>query len=431
MAQTIIPTRVATTLLNALKGGVVPRVGLGHITVGRKGEIDALLHDIETIGNGGASFRFIVGKYGAGKSFLLQTMRSYAMDKGFVVIDADLSPARRLVGNKGEGLATYRELIKNLSIKTSPDGGALNTLLSKWIQALELEVMQNGGSVEIKIYETVSELETIVHGFDFAKVINFYYKATQDDDDELKTRALKWLRGEYPTKSEAKKELGIGTIISDDNWYDYIKLFAMFATKAGYKGMLMIVDELVNIYKIPHGVSRQYNYEKILTIYNDIMQGKAQHIGVIMGGTPQAIEDARRGVFSYEALKSRLENSRFFDNSVTDLLSPIIRLKVLTPEEVYVLIEKLCLIHGQVYNWQPTISHEDLELFVKIEHKRVGATSNITPREIIRDFIEILNIIYQNPEKNMEKILTGEDFAYATSDDNDEAVGDEFKGFEI
>jgi hypothetical protein len=435
-----IPLRVANTLLNALKGGVVPRIGLGHITVGRKDEIDALLHDVETISAGGASFRFVVGKYGAGKSFLLQTIRNYSMDKGFVVADADLSPERRLVGTKGEGLATYRELMKNISIKTAPDGGALSVLLSKWINSLKVEAMQDNIDmnnekinqlVELKIYEIIVELETIVHGFDFAKIISLYWKACINEDDETKNKVLKWIRGEYSTKTEAKNELGTGVIISDDNWYEYIKLFAMFAKRAGYKGMLMLVDELVNIYKIPHSISRQYNYEKILTIYNDIMQGKAQHLGVIMGGTPQCIEDPRRGVFSYEALKSRLENSRFSDSNIRDLLSPIIKLKVLTPEEMYVLIEKLASIHGQVYDWQSGISHEDMTFFIQTEYSRVGAEQNITPREIIRDFIEILNIIYQHREKTMRSILGGDTFKYAVNNETEEKIHEDFKGFEV
>jgi hypothetical protein len=440
-ATTKIPPRVANTLLNALRGGVVPRTGLGYITVGRKDEIDALLHDVEIISIGGASFRFIVGKYGAGKSFLLQTIRNYAMERGFVVVDADLSPERRLVGNKGEGLSTYRELMKNLSTHTSPDGGALSLLLQKWIAALKMEVMKENsipadsdrlnGLVELKIHQTVNGLETIVHGFDFARIISLYWKATVNEDDELKSKTLKWLRGEYPTKTEAKQELGIGVIINDDDWYEYIKLFSMFVVKAGYKGMVMMIDELVNLFKIPNSVSRQNNYEKILTIYNDIMQGKAQYLGVMMGGTPQCIEDTRRGVFSYEALKSRLENSRFSDGSTRDLLSPIIKLKTLTPEEMYFLVQKLESIHALVYKYEQKLKADTLQYFIRTEFSRVGAGQNITPREIIRDFIEILNIILQNPGKTLESVLGGDGFAYATATENEQTIHDDFKGFEI
>jgi hypothetical protein len=436
-----IPLRIANTLLNALKGGVVPRTGLGYITVGRKDEIDALLHDVETIAAGGASFRFVVGKYGAGKSFLLQTIRNYAMERGFVVIDADLSPERRLMGHKGEGLSTYRELIKNLSTQTSPDGGALGLLLQKWIAALKTEVMWEESLtadderlnpfVEIKIHRTINALETIVHGFDFAQIIALYWRASMTEDNDLQRKTLKWLRGEYTTKTEARRELGVGAIITDNDWYEYIKLFAMFVVKAGFKGMLMIVDELVNLFKIPNAISRQYNYEKILTIYNDIMQGKAQYIGVIMSGTPQSIADTRRGVFSYEALKSRLESSRFSDETSRDLLSPIIRIKTLTPEEVYFLIQKLEMIHCQVYKYEPKLSSNDLQFFIQSEYGRVGAKQNITPREIIRDFIEVLNILLQNPEKTVQSVLRSDEFSYASASENEENIHAEFKGFEI
>jgi len=435
-----IPPRVANVLLNALKGGVVPRYGLPYIQVGRKDEIEALLRDIEVISEGGASFRIIVGKYGDGKSFLLQLIRTYAMDKGFVVVDADLSPERRLIGSRGEGLATYRELIKNMSTKTSSDN-ALSLLLQKWIEALKIEVMSKNNLsaesqglnrlVEQKIYQTVHELEAIVHGFDFAKVISMYWQATVNEDDDLKSKALKWLRGEFTTKTEAKQQLGVGSIISDDNWYDYIKLLSMFVVKAGYKGMIIIIDELVNLYRLPSSVTRQKNYEKLLTIYNDTMQGKAQHLGVLMGGTPQSIDDTHRGVYSYEALKSRLMPSRFSDSTTRDLLSPVIRLQTLTPEEMLFLVHKLVSIHAFVYKYEPKVQEKSLEFFIKTEFARIGAKHNITPREIIRDFIELLNIIYQNPDKTLESILGSDTFKYAESAENDETIHEEFKGFKI
>lgn len=436
-----IPPRVAKTLLSALGGGVVPRVGLGHITVGRKDEIDALLHDIEVIQEGGAAFRFISGRYGAGKSFLLQAIRNYAMDRGFAVVDADLSPDRRLTGNKGEGLATYKELMKNFSTQTSPDGGALALMLQRWINTLKTEVMEERGlsddepalvtQVEIKIHRTLDDIQTLVNGYDFAKVISIYWNALKNDNDEKRNLALKWFRGEYTTKTAVKRELGVGSFISDDDWYEYIKLFAVFVVRAGYKGLLMLIDELVNVSKIPHAVSRQYNYEKILSIYNDIMQGKARYLGVMICGTPQSIEDPRRGVFSYEALRSRLENSRFSNSSTRDLLSPIIRLKTLEPAEMYILIEKLGQIHAQVYDYQAKLTQDELSYFIQSEYSRVGADQNITPREIIRDFIEILNIIMQNPLKDMRGILGGDDFEHASSLDGDNDTNDAFTGFEI
>lgn len=393
-----VPKRVAAVILNSLKGGVVPRIGLPYITVGREVEIRALLTDLSLISDGGASFRFLVGRYGAGKSFLLQTIRTHAMGEGFVVADADLSPERRLQGGQGQGLATYRELIRNISTKTRPEGGALNLILDRWVASC-------ADADESAINTQLAPLEEMVHGFDFARMLRRYRAAVSEGDEETMNRVTKWIRGEYRTKSEARAELGSSTIISDDDWYDYVKLIARFLVCSGYKGMLVLIDELVNLYKIPNAITRQYNYEKILTMYNDTLQGKAQYLGMIMGGTPTSIEDRRRGVFSYEALRSRLAQGRFAREDLKDMLAPIIRLQPLTYEELLVLIEKLMQIHAGYFGWTPTLTENDLVDFLKIEFGRVGADTHLTPREVIRDFIELLDILCQNPDANVAELL--------------------------
>ena len=393
-----VPKRVAAVILNSLKGGVVPRIGLPYITVGREVEIRALLTDLSLIADGGASFRFLVGRYGAGKSFLLQTIRTHAMGEGFVVADADLSPERRLQGGQGQGLATYRELIRNISTKTRPEGGALNLILDRWVASC-------ADADESAINAQLAPLEEMVHGFDFARMLRRYRAAVSEGDEETMSRVTKWIRGEYRTKSEARAELGSSTIISDDDWYDYVKLIARFLVCSGYKGMLVLIDELVNLYKIPNAITRQYNYEKILTMYNDTLQGKAQYLGMIMGGTPTSIEDRRRGVFSYEALRSRLAQGRFAREDLKDMLAPIIRLQPLTYEELLVLIEKLIQIHAGYFGWTPTLTENDLVDFLKIEFGRVGADTHLTPREVIRDFIELLDILCQNPDANVAELL--------------------------
>lgn len=437
-----VPKRVAAVIINSLKGGVVPRIGLPYITVGREAEIRALLTDLSLIADGGASFRFLVGRYGSGKSFLLQTIRTHAMGEGFVVADADLSPERRLQGGQGQGLATYRELMRNLSTKTRPEGGALMLILDRWISNLQMQVAgelgtgaaapggttapggtpvsngtaDTGGApndpalnqaVEARIREQVASLEEMVHGFDFARLLTLYYRAAVDGNDELKGNVARWFRGEYRTKTEARQELGVSIIIGDDDWYDYVKLFAQFLKGAGYQGMLVLIDELVNLYKIPNSVTRQYNYEKILTMYNDTLQGKAHHLGIIMGGTPQSIEDRRRGVFSYEALRSRLTQGRFAAEGMRDMLAPIIHLHPLAYEELLVLIEKLQQIHAGYFGYEARLNEGDLVQFLQIEFGRVGADTHLTPREVIRDFIELLDIAYQNPSTPVASILSG------------------------
>ena len=335
-----VPKRIAQTVLHSLKAGVVPRIGLPYITVGRKDEIAALLHDFGVVAEGGATFHFIVGRYGSGKSFLLQAVRNYVMDKNFVVVDGDLSPERRLQGTKGQGLATYRELIQNLATKTRPEGGALTLILDRWINTVQTDVAtatglneddpQFAAAVDKKIYAVISSLSELVHGFDFAKLLNMYYHAYLDDDTETKAKVIKWFRGEYTHKTEAKQELGVNIIISDSDWYEYLKLFALFFRQAGYAGLVIMIDELVNIYKIPNSISRQYNYEKILTMYNDTLQGKAKYLGILMCGTPQAVEDRRRGVYSYEALRSRLTEGKFAHAGAQYMYATVIKLEPLT-----------------------------------------------------------------------------------------------------
>lgn len=435
-----IPKRIASAVINSLKGGVVPRIGLPYITVGRETEINALLHDVDIIADGGASFRFIVGKYGSGKSFLLQTIRNYVMDRNFVVADADLSPERRLQGTKGQGLATYKELIRNMSTKTRPEGGALLLILDKWISTVQSSVAADGTdissaefekSVERRIFDVINSVNEMVHGFDFARLLTLYYRAYKDGDDEKKAAVVKWFRGEYTTKTEAREELGVNIIITDDDWYEYIKLFAFFLKQAGYAGFIMMIDELVNIYKIPNSITRQYNYEKILTMYNDTLQGKARYLGIIMCGTPQCIEDTRRGVYSYEALRSRLAEGKFSDETHRDMLAPVIKLSPLSYEEMLVLTEKLSQIHADLFGYDQKISEDELITFIKTEYGRIGADSHITPREVIRDFIELLDILYQNPDISANDILLSGKFEYAKPQTAGEVEEESFAEFEI
>ena len=437
MKQNNPPKRITSTIINALKGGVVPRVGLEYITVGREREISALLHDIDIIADGGAAFRFIVGKYGSGKCFLLQTIRNYAAERGFVVVDADLSPERRFTGSKGQGLATYKELVKNMSTKTKPDGGALPLILERWISGIRTSVAVEENlspedpafdrSVEKRIHTVTASLEGMVNGFEFARAVLLYYHAYLTSDDQIKSNVIRWFRGEYPTRTEARQDLNINFIVTDENWYDVLKLLSAFIVHAGYKGLLVIVDELVNIFKIPQSAVRQNNYEKILTMYSDVLQGKARNIGFFLGGTPQCIEDKYKGVFSYEALRSRLSEGRFAEGGGRDMLSPIIRLNMLNEEELYVLIEKLVQMHAQLFEYSPKITHEELVRFLQIEFNRVGAESHITPREIIRDFIELLNILFQSPERSASELLEEEQFLGKPSEEE----GSLFQEFEL
>ncbi len=285
--------------------------------------------------------------------------------------------------------------------------------------------------VEKQIYAVAGSLEGMVNGFEFAKAIVAYWRAYRNDDVTMKSNVLKWFRGEYSSRKEAREDLNINFIVTDETWYDFLKIFATFLVGAGYKGLLVVIDELVNIFKISNSITRQNNYEKILTIYNDVLQGKAKNIGFLLGGTPQCIEDKYKGVFSYEALRSRLSEGHFSTDDLKDLSAPIIRLQMLTQEEMYVLIEKLRNIHAQLYNYTSTIGHEELVYFLTVEYNRVGADTHITPREIIRDFIELINILHQNPDKSMAEILGSNSFEMAKGGITDEDISSEFEEFEV
>ena len=412
-----IPKRILNTLLASLTAGVVPRIGAPYIAIGRKEEINSLLDNLDTVADGGAFCRFLIGRYGSGKSFLIQLIRGYALERGFICADADLSPERRLTGGNGAGLATYKELMINMATKAAPDGGALATVLSRHFTKLKTDLVAEGilpdspdfeKELKKKVYVTLAELEGDVGGFDFAGVLGEYYTASIHDDNEKKSACLRWLRGEFATKTEARAALGFGvsTVIDDDNWYNYVKLFSSLSVKLGYSGLILFVDECVNLYKIPNRISREANYEKLLAIFNDTLQGKAKSLGVIFGGTPQFLEDTRRGLFSYDALKSRLTDSRYSEMGYQNLASPVIRLRRLSDNELLALTKRLSKLYMQKEGTDiPLVTDAEIESFIRTSTARAGADEMITPREIIRDFLTLLNILRDNPTATFEELV--------------------------
>ena len=412
-----IPKRVLNSLLLSVSAGVVPRVGAPYIAIGRKDEISALLSDLEQVNEGGGTMRFIVGRYGSGKSFLMQLIRGYALERNFVTADADLSPERRLYGASGSGVATYRELVKNMASKSSPDGGALPKMIARWIELMRADIIADGVSPDDEhfsvrlnalVAEKLREIEFMVGGFDFSRVITEYYKAYVEGDDEKRSACLRWLRGEYASKTEARGALGfsVSVIIDDDNWYDFIKVWAILVKFIGYRGLIVFIDECVNLYKISHRVSRENNYEKILSMFNDTLQGKAPGLGLILGGTPQFMDDPRRGLFSYEALKSRLCDSRYSLVEYKNYVGPVIRLKRLTDDELFALISRITKLYAVNYGTEPRITEAEMVRFLELSLSRAGADQLITPREMLRDYMTVLNILMQNENVSFDQIIS-------------------------
>ncbi|MBD2663703.1 hypothetical protein B6N60_01416 [Richelia sinica FACHB-800] len=421
MAKLKISKKVSTAIINSLGAGVVPRVGVEQIAVGREKELNSLLQNLNDIAEGVAAFRFIIGNYGSGKSFLLQMVRNRAMEQGFVVADADLSSERRLAGTNNEGLATYRELMSRLATKTRPDGGALISILEGWINKIQQEVAKDTGmrpndegfddQVEAKIREVVAYIEDLVHGFDFGNVIIAYWRSYRLDDEELKNASLRWLRGEYNTKTEAKMALGVRVIIDDDTWYDYIKLLAKFVAEIGYKGLLVLMDEAVNLYQISTTVTREKNYNRLLAMFNDTMQCKAENLGIFIGGTTKFLEDPHRGLFADQAWRRRTKESRFATQAnVQEYMGPVMRLNPLSTTEILTLLQTLTEIHTHHFGYSQKLTTSDLQEFIQEIVNRLGAEALLTPGEIVRDFITILNILQQNPEMKFAQLIHDPNF---------------------
>jgi len=424
-----VPKRTLITMINALSSGVVPRRGLEYIAVGRKKETETFVNDLEDTDQGGGAFRFICGRFGNGKSFMTQMVRNYAMDRGFVVMDADLAINRRLTGSKKEGLNTYRELVKNMAYKARPDGGALEPILQGWIQDVIDRLSESTGrdpseitkeEIEKEMRGMMSDLSSLQNYQDFMRVIVCYMKDYLDGKDDI--TALRWLKGELDMKKESRKELGTNMVIDDSNWYDVIKLWSGVVRLLGFKGLIVFIDEGVILYKLQNKVSRANNYERLLTMFNDIMQGKTQYLSVYVCGTPEFIEDPNRGLYSYEALRSRLVAGRY-ENGFDNYLGPIINLKPLTNEEIFVLLKTIKDLHEQRYEYESRITDEMLEKYLRTVMANVVSSTMITPREITRDLISLLDTLHQNNDLKFLDLVEGRT-VYADANPDDEIIED-------
>jgi hypothetical protein len=414
----------ATAIINSLTGGVVPKIGVQHITVGRSAEVEAFLQALNDVKNGHSMFKFWIGDFGSGKSFMLHLLNTVALKQKFVVANADFTPDNRLYSNDGKAVALYSAIMDNVAIQTMPEGGALPTLLEKWIEQVLIKTaeehhinitdIRNEAHLPViqnNIMKTVNTI-TEVGGFDFGLVIMKYYEGYIKDDESLKRNALKWLKGEYRTKTEARQDLGVRDIIHDLNYYDMLKNFCKLFVSMGYSGFMVNLDEAINLYKISTSVVRDKNYEKILTIYNDCFQGKINNLFINLAGTKEVLENERRGLYSYQALKSRLETNKFETVEIRDFAQPVIRVMPLDHNEIFVLLKKLKEIFDFNFSVEIDISEAEIQHFMEELFNKPGADEFLTPREVIRDFLSILSIIRQNPGIDKQKLfgeLTVED----------------------
>ena len=402
MTTSRIRTRERDTIIQALRAGVVPKGGLQHIQVGRARETEELVRDIERTGEGGSAIRFVIGEYGSGKTFFLNLVRLVAMEKGLVVLSADITPDRRLHGTGGQARSLYAELARNTSTRTRPDGGAMAPVVERFATQAIREAEKNGQQTGDVIRDKLAHLQEMTGGYDFATVIARYWEGFDNGNEDLKTAALRWLRGEYATRTDARRDLGVRTIVDDASVYDQLKLLALFVQGAGYRGLLVSLDEMVNLYKIVNTQARQSNYEQLLRILNDVLQGTARNLGFIMGGTPEFLMDTRRGLYSYQALQSRLAENAFARDGMVDLSGPVVRLANLTPEDMFVLLTNIRRVMQDDENAVPD---EALAAFMAHCSDRIGDAYFRTPRNTVKEFVNLLSVLDQNPGTQWQSLI--------------------------
>jgi hypothetical protein len=420
-----IPVRERTAILQSLKAGVVPAIGLPHIQVGRKDEVEALVKDLQIVEEGSSTVRFIVGRFGSGKTFFLNLIRNVALQRKFLVLQADVTTDRRLYGTGGEGRALYAELMRNLATRSKPEGGALQSLVERWVGEIDHEVKTGGGKEEdtrTQITKRLRSLQDLVSGFDFATVMTKYYDGYQSHNDDLQDKALRWFRGEFGTKTEAREALGVRTIIDDSTFYEYLKLWAAFSRLAGYKGLLVNIDELVVLsHRLTNTTARNKNFEAILRIINDCLQGRAEGLCFLLAGTDECIEDKRRGLYSYEALQTRLAPNRFAADGRKDYSTPVITLQNLSPEDCFVLLSNVRNVFAAGDGTKHLVPDEGIVEYLRDCQERMGAAYFQTPRDTVRDFVNLLGILEQNPAAKWQDLLCSKDFVTAKSSTGDEA----------
>ena len=401
-----IRPRERSAIIQSLRAGVTPRIGLEYIQVGRVNEVKALIEDLDNIEQGGSAFRIIIGDFGAGKSFFLQLIRYIALEKGMVVINADMSPDRRLFASNGQARNLYKELARNLATRAHPEGNAMIPLVEKFITEQRRIADAEGKDVERVIKDKLNSLSELVDGYDFAQVIATYWKSYNEGNEDLKNNVIRYLRGEYTSRADARRDLGVRAIVEDNNVYDHIKLLARFVTQAGYKGLLVNLDEVVNLYKLPSQRARSSNYEQVLRILNDCLQGSAESLGFLLGGTPEFLMDQRKGLYSYEALHSRLAENTFAQiANVVDYHSPILMLQNLSPEEIYVLLCNIRNVFAGGNKDKYILPDEALKAFLEHCSKNIGDAYFRTPRNTIKAFVDLLSIVEQNPDLSWQSLI--------------------------
>lgn len=416
--MTRINPKEASTIIKSLEAGVVPDIGLGHLLVGRKAEVDELIKILSHIEDGDSDLRFWVGDFGSGKSFMLKTIENLALSKNFVVSTIDLNPSRRFYATDRKAVNLYSTVLENIRTKNLRSGNVIESIIEQWISTIFKNLSDEKG-YDLKelmagfyrdevigiILETLSRFEAVGLSYELGQAISKYYEGFITGDRILKLKAIRWIRGDITTKTEAKKELGINEIINDDNYFEAIKNLAELFREIGYQGFVINFDEAVNLYKLPHSTTRQRNYEKILNIYNECKSNLAKGLFINLAATRKTVFDESRGLASYGALKGRLGTEASMDSDFINTNKTVLGLKVLSDEEIYTLLENLVSIYNIHYKTKIDFTSDQIVTYMEGQLNRPGADEFLTPRAVIKDFIEILDIKRQNPDAEISDLL--------------------------
>jgi hypothetical protein len=402
-----IGKKTAAMIVKALASGVVPSRGAEQIAVGRRDEVSAFESDFQGVSDGDGAFRFIIGEYGSGKTFMTRLVRARAADLGFVVMNADLTPSNRLRGSNGEGIRTYRQLIASTSFKGMMDGGAAEALVQSWLVKLKSDVAEELGckpsdvtvrEMETQIRDGTSAMSHLPFYSDFLKVVVKYYVRMNGGHDV--SEAMRWLNGECNSITDSKETVGVASCVKDDNWYDFLKLWAQFAVSAGYQGLVVLIDQADVLLKTAPA-ARNSNYETLLAMYNDVVQSHGRPIAVYVCGTVEFLEDEAKGLYCYGALKTRIEDVRF-EKSRDTYSGPVIRLKRLTAEEQEALLLKILEIHQIAEEYESPITQDMVEDYLR---SVASGPRPVSPRMLSRDFIGLLDVLHAFPDTDFRSLI--------------------------
>lgn len=392
----------AESIINALKNGNVPPEGVGEICVGRERELEEFDKIFSKVKDGAAVTRFLNGEFGSGKSFFLKLLEERALADNFVVAKVTLS--RDVPFNKFE--VVYRSIVASLRCKT---GTSLEHIIEKWTTQLRMMALRETTDPyqqeRIVIDNINNDLKEVrKHATTFAAAIENYYKLSARGDQETAKYAMAWLSGEKNIPYTIKRQFGVKGDIDRENAFKYLEALSSFLMALKYSGLIILIDEAEHIMTLHTKKLRDTAYDYMRFIYDECSLGRFHNTLFIFAGTPEFFEDPKMGVPSYTALNERIED--VLNTEFKDLRKPIIRLDGFKKDNLMELSDRLISMHEEVYEWEAKPVRESLDGIIARHEANAELTGYISPRNFVKSFISVLDVVQQNPElRSEEEIL--------------------------